>query len=294
MATFITSQSVGNDINIYVEASTPMTQGSNYWKYNHNGVDSAVFPNGSQTITVANANGEFTIIPCLSDGTPSGNIIQLNLSGGRSGSNQLTSFDGTGLTSLTELYFQNNQLTSFDGTDLTSLTQLNLANNQLTSFDGTDLTSLSSLYLANNQLTSFDGTGLTSLTDLNLINNQITSFDGTDLTSLMGLRLVNNDLTSIDVSPMTSLDTLHLADPYGLQGNPMTAAANDTIMSQFVTNGVTGGNFSTANGRTSAGTADYNTLIAEGWNLVGLDLTGGNGGVNIYGKLRIKGATTIG
>ena len=77
MATFITSKAVGETITITVYASTPFTQGSNYWKYNHNGVDSAVFPNGDQTITVANANGEFTLIPCLSDGTPSGDITVL-------------------------------------------------------------------------------------------------------------------------------------------------------------------------------------------------------------------------
>ena len=72
MATFITAQSVGNDINIYVETSTT------YWKYNHDGTDSSVFSNGNQTVTVANANGEFTIIPCLSDGTVSGDITYLN------------------------------------------------------------------------------------------------------------------------------------------------------------------------------------------------------------------------
>ena len=222
-----------------------------YWKYNHNGTDSSVFSDGNQTITVANANGEFTLIPCLADGTPSGDITSLGLSGDKESSNQITSFDGTGLTSLTGLHLMNSQLTSFDGTGLTSLTYLNLRNNQLT---------------------SFDGTGLTSLHTLGLGNNQLTSFDGTDLTSLQQLSLANNLLTSLDVSPMSLLKNLHLADPYGLQGNPMTAAANDTIMSQFVTNGLTNGTFSTDNGRTSDGTADYNTLIAEGWNLVGLEL----------------------
>jgi hypothetical protein len=287
MATFITSKAVGETITIYVQASTPMTQGSNYWKYNHNGVDSAVFPNGEQTITVANANGEFTLIPCLSDGTPSGNINILNLN-----SNQLTSFDGNGLSSLTTLVLQSNLLTSFNGAGLSSLTDLNLYDNQLTSFDGNGLTSLNGLNLYNNQLTSFDGTGLTSLTILYLQNNQITSFDGTDLTSLQQLSLTNNLLTSLDVSPMTLLNNLHLADPYGLQGNPMTATANNNVLTALVANGVTGGNFSTANGRTSAGTADYNTLIADGWNLVGLDLItpppSGNG------KLRIKGVNSGG
>ena len=386
--TFITSKSVGQDINIEVQTST------GYWKYNHNGTYSSVFSNGGQTITVANANGEFTIIPCLSDGTVSGNITNLDLQnnqltsfdgtgltslielglGGNQltlfdgtdlssltylglNNNQLTSFDGTDLSSLTTLYLDNNQLTSFDGTGLSSLTTLGLGNNSLTSFDGTDLTSLTELYLngnqltlleiedltslnnlnldgnqltsfdgtgltsltnlglgnnsftsfdgtglsslttlglGNNSLTSFDGTDLTSLNNLNLDGNQLTSFDGTGLTSLTELILVNNLLTSLDVSSLTNLTGLYLhTDKEG--SNPMTPESNNSILSQLDNNGLSNGNFLTINGRTSAGTADYDALIAKGWTLSGLDLTeGGGGGVNVTGKLRIKGATTVG
>jgi hypothetical protein len=87
--------------------------------------------------------------------------------------NQLTSFDGVGLSSLTQLNLGDNQLTSFDGSGLSLLSELNLGNNQLTSFDGTGLSSLTYLYLTNNPLTSFDGTGLSSLTRLYLQNNTI-------------------------------------------------------------------------------------------------------------------------
>ena len=134
MATFITAQTVGNDINIQVYTST------GYWKYNHNSTNSSVFADGGQTITVANANGEFTLIPCLSDGTPSGNLTQLYLH-----NNQLTSFDGTGLSSLTQLHLFINQLTSFDGSGLSNLTYLDLGENQLTSLDVTGLTNLNEL-----------------------------------------------------------------------------------------------------------------------------------------------------
>jgi hypothetical protein len=80
--------------------------------------------------------------------------------------------------------------------------------------------------------------------------------------------------------------------------NPITSSVNDSLLAQLAANELANdwnfGEFITSGGRTSAGTTDYDYLIANGWNLSGLDLTGGNGGVNIYGKLRIKGATTIG
>ena len=143
MATFITSKAVGQTFNIYAQTST------GFWKYNHDGGDSSVFGNGNQTITVANVNGEFTIISCLSDGTVSGDITQLNL-----GNNLLTSFDGTSLTSLTNLNLYNNQLTSLVGFIFpTSLTTLQLGNNQLTSFDATGLPNLVGLVLISNPLT---------------------------------------------------------------------------------------------------------------------------------------------
>ena len=199
--TFITSKAVDETIYVYVETSI------GYWKYQHNGVMSEAYGNGGQEITVANANGEFTIIPCLEDGTISGDIAYLGLQ-----DNQLTSFDGTGLSSLTNLNLAYNQLTSFNGTGLSGLNYLSLSNNQITSFDGTGLSSLTELSLDNNQLTSFDGTGLSGLTNLNLAYNQLTSFTGTGLSSLTSLGLQNNQLTSFDGTDLSSLIELALFD----------------------------------------------------------------------------------
>ena len=441
--TFITSKAVGETINIYAETST------GFWKYNHDGSDSSVFGGEEQTISVTNINGEFTIISCDESGNVSGDVTtlylynnqltsfdgtglssltNLELSGNqlisfdgtdlssltqlalqnnlftsfdgtglsslttlilegnlltsfdgtglsnlttlsldtnqltsfdgtglsslivlvlnnnqltsvsdlptsltslnlnnnvltsiginglssltdlRSGGNQLTSFDGTGLSSLTYLELQSNQLTSFDGTDLSSLTGLSLDGNLLTSFDGTGLSSLTYLGLGENQLTSFDGTDLSSLTDLRsggnqltsldgfifptsltqlyLGNNQLTSFDGAGLSSLTQLSLPGNQLTSLDVSPMVSLRTLFLVDAYGTLTNPMTMASNNSILSQLDDNDLSNGQFYTINGRTSAGTADYDSLVGKGWNLSGLDLVTPPVG---NGKLRVRG-----
>lgn len=108
MATFITSKALGQTITIIVAAST------GYWKYNHDGVDSAVYPsmgsdsNGIQA-TITNTNGEFTLIACTPDGTsPSyGYVGMVNLQ-----NQQITSFNATALTDITWLKLSDNPLTS--------------------------------------------------------------------------------------------------------------------------------------------------------------------------------------
>ena len=273
MATFITSKAVGESINIYVVTST------GFWKYNHDGSDSSVNADGwVNGLPVINVNGEFTIISCLSDGTVNGVLTVLDLN-----TNQLTSFDGTGLSSLTGLYLMSNLLTSFNGTGLSSLTGLGLSDNQLTSFDSTGLSSLTQLYLNNNLLTSFDSTGLSSLTSMDLSGNLLTSLDGTDLSNLMELYLQNNTLTSFDATGLSGLTYLYLND------NQLTPSSNNQILNQLNQNGLSGGEFISSNGRTSASNTDYDNLVSLGWILQGLDLIAvGNG------KLRVKGVNSGG
>jgi len=238
MATFITSKSVGETIQFRVDSST------GFWKYIHNGIDSSVQTNGFKfNISVTNANGEFTIIPCDSNGNVSGNITLLNI-----GSNQITSFDKTGLTEITSLFLDDNQLTSIDVTGLSSLIDLRITLNQLTSFDGTGLSNLTRLWLQYNQISTFDGTGLVNLISynsqnepgLNLSNNPLTtfiggdmgqltsisfdswqittltSFDGAGLSGLTYLSLRDNQLTSFDGTGLSSLTDL------GLYSNQLT------------------------------------------------------------------------
>jgi hypothetical protein len=192
MATFITSKSIGETINVNVNAS------NGYWKYNHNGTDSSIFDqkDGFQTITVANANGEFTIIPCSSNGTVSGNVTIMDLE--------------------------------------------------------------------NNQLTSFDGTGLSGLFDLTLNSNNLASLDISGLNVLRYLRVMNNP--SIN-NPSTNNSFL------------AKLAANELANNENI------GEFYTSGGRTSAGTTDYDYLIANGsWVVEGADLV-----PVVTGKLRVKG-----
>jgi YD repeat-containing protein len=151
MATFITSKAVGETISIEVYSTI------GYWKYYHNGVYSNPYPNPIQSviITVENADGEFTLLSCDSQGNISGELNYISLySGYGNPSNQITSFDGSGLSS--------------------SLTYLDLSSNLLTSFSSTGLSGLTNLHLYNNLLTSFSGVGLGNLTNLELNKNNIT------------------------------------------------------------------------------------------------------------------------
>jgi hypothetical protein len=113
---------------------------------------------------------------------------------------------------------------------------------------------------------------LTSLTQLNLSSNFITTLDLSTLSNLAVLNLVDNQLTSFDAAGLSSLTTLYLESSDEIGGNQLTTSANNSILDQLNSNGVNGGTFVSINGRTSAGTADYNSLVSRGWNLLGLDL----------------------
>ena len=158
------------------------------------------------TIPASGLHRAYGVISVTNGGTTrSGNITILNLT-----YNQLTTFSGTGLSSLTGLYLGNNQLTTFSGTGLSTLITLYIDNNQLTAFSGTGLSALTDLNLGNNQLTEFSGVGLSALTSLNLGNNQITTFSGTDLSLLAQLYLSNNQLTEFSATGMSAVDTLYI------------------------------------------------------------------------------------
>ena len=158
------------------------------------------------TIPASGLHRAYGVISVTNGGTVrSGNITTLDLT-----SNQLTTFSGTGLSSLTTLYLTNNQLTTFSGTGLSALTYLDLNGNQLTTFSGTGLSALTNLQLYNNQLTTFSGTGLSALTSLDLSYNQLTTFSGTGLSVLTSLYLDNNQLTSFSDTGLAVLIQLQI------------------------------------------------------------------------------------
>lgn len=196
-----------------------------------------------------NLDGDLTYFQCQNagvttfDGTGLSSLTSLSLS-----RNQLTSFDSTGMSSLTSLTLRNNQITSIDTSGLSSLTYLEVGNNQFTSFDTSGMSSLTTLSLYSNQLTSFDGTGLSSLTELNMYRNQLTSFDGTDMSSLVkldlryqqiaafeNLSLPNGESIKVDDNslPASELDELYTA--LGINSGGLTYHQSPGI---FVSNNV--------------------------------------------------------
>jgi Leucine-rich repeat (LRR) protein len=144
---------------------------------------------------------------------------------------------------------------------------LTLTNNQLTSFNGTGLSNLVELDIQANSLTSFNKNGLSNLNILGLGYNQLTSVDVTGLSNLTILGLSNNQLTSLNVFGLTNLERLLINE------NPMTQSANDSILNLLNYNSVNDGTFTSINGRSFGGTADYNSLISRGWTLTGLYLS---------------------
>ena len=181
--TFVTSKSVGTDITIGHVATAGC---SNHWKAFHNGNYQGPFEGGGYNLNVTNSNGEFTIIPCDSEGNECGDITILNL-----GNNQLTSFDGTGLSGLTALNLNDKQLTSFDGTGLSSLTQLYLRTNET--------------------LTTINLSGLTNLTLLDLrytTNIPTLTLSDLETPNLVNLYLLGSNITGLTLSNLSNLSNI--------------------------------------------------------------------------------------
>jgi hypothetical protein len=84
------------------------------------------------------------------------------------------------------------------------------------------------------------------------------------------LYLGNNQLTTLDISNMDYLQYLYV------NNNLLTPSVNNSLLAKLaaneLSNGWTYGEFYTTGGRTSAGTDDYDYLIANGWAIDGADL----------------------
>ena len=169
----------------------------------------------SQTIII---RGDVTELKCRSN-----QLTSLDVSGCTTltildcWSNLLTSLDVSGCTALTKLdcsdpNFHNSErpapLTSLKVNGCTSLTELYCYGNQLTSLDLSGCTALTTLSCSINQLTNLDVSGCAALTMLNCSINQLTNLDVSQNNALKGLGCGGNQLTSLDVSKNVSLTNL--------------------------------------------------------------------------------------
>jgi hypothetical protein len=131
-----------------------------------------------------------------------------------------------------------------------------------------------------------NGTGIAFTRYNVLYKPELTSFDGTGLSGLIELHLNDNQLTTLDITGLNVLQYLYVDD------NLLTPSANNSLLTQLAANELANdwdtGEFYTTGGRTSAGTTDYDYLIANGWIIVGADLVAPP---SSSGKIRVRGIT---
>ncbi|MBL0012423.1 MAG: T9SS type A sorting domain-containing protein [Flavobacterium sp.] len=181
----------------------------------------------SSSIDLHNANG-LKKLQC--EGTQVSSLNVANLSQLQTiamMSNELTTLDLTGLTSLTAADFRVGKFESVTISDLPNLRTLNLTNCNLLStitldnlpqlwFFNCNDSNLSQLNLSNlpslqtldcfrNHLTVLDINSLTSLTDFNCSDNQIANLDISALSNLTKLTVQSNSLTSLNLSAAPNL-----------------------------------------------------------------------------------------
>ena len=128
-------------------------------------------------------------------------------------------------------------LAAFNALDPATITLLYLPTNGLTSITGLNtLPNLQTLCLDGNNLTTVDFTGCTALVNLFCsLNPSLTSINLTGCTALGGLVCNSNTLTTLDVTGCTALRYLIC------NSNALTVTAVNTLLSDLVSNGQTGG-----------------------------------------------------
>jgi uncharacterized repeat protein (TIGR01451 family) len=109
---------------------------------------------------------------------------------------------------LQKLYCQSNQLTTLDVAGLSSLTQLDCHNNQLTNLNVQGLSNLQILWCHNNQLSTLNVQGLSNLEELECSTNQLTILDVQGLSNLQILYCNHNQLNSLDAQGLNNLQNL--------------------------------------------------------------------------------------
>ena len=122
--------------------------------------------------------------------------------------NNLTSFDVSKNTSLTNMSCSNNKLNSLDVSKNTKLTELECTDNKLTTLDLSNNPSLKNLLCYNNSLTSIVFAENSAMEKLLCYNNQLTSLDISSCASLNNISCGENQLTSLDFSGKQLLRTL--------------------------------------------------------------------------------------
>ena len=166
----------------------------------------------SQTIII---RGDVTEFDCdCHDKIYSNQLTSLNASGCstltklKCSNNQLTRLDISGCTSLTKLYCVRNQLTSLDVSGCTALTEVDCSKNQLTSLNASGCTALTELDCQDNRLTSLNVSGCTALTKLDCQDNQLSGLDLTQNSTLTELDCSRNMLENLDLSACSNLEGL--------------------------------------------------------------------------------------
>ena len=148
----------------------------------------------------------------------SGNITSLTI-----GYNQLTTFSGTGLSSLTILGLYGNQLTSINLAGASSLQDFQASANQLTTFDATGwgLNLLSRLDLAGNRLTRLLCPG--SKLSYKTYASGFGYFGSSVSSNRLSASALNDFFTSLGANPQGNQGVL------SVQQNPGSATCDPTI-----------------------------------------------------------------
>ena len=126
--------------------------------------------------------------------------------GNYNNSEDLTTLNVTGMSTLKELHCSDNSLTVLDLTGLINIEYLSCKNSTISSVILDDNINLKNINLSETAITTLDLTGYVNLENLNVYHSQLTQLNLENCVSLIELYCNSTPIQNLDISPCVSLE----------------------------------------------------------------------------------------
>ncbi|KAF2519858.1 T9SS type A sorting domain-containing protein [Flavobacterium salilacus subsp. salilacus] len=150
--------------------------------------------------------------------------------GNYNNSEDLTTLNVTGMSTLKELHCSDNSLTVLDLTGLINIEYLSCKNSTISSVILDDNINLKNINLSETAITALDLTGYVNLENLNVYHSQLTQLNLENCVSLIELYCNSTPIQNLDISPCVSLELIECG---GTDSTPLESVTMGELPALF-------------------------------------------------------------